>query len=125
MKKILTNLFFILFLALIFLNGCALLPGIAQRNDEVNRFVGKTESDLVRYYGQPIDVRYDVEGRKILTFELYWEETVEEPARLYTDSHGNVTSYQGAYTRTERHLEHRIFTIDRKGKVIKGKWKLH
>ena len=105
-------------MTLLFLNGCAILPGIALKNDEVNRFVGKTESDLIRHYGQPVDVRYDVEGRKILVFEWTYEESIDEPAHLYTDSNGHVTSYQGAYTRTERGLERRIFTIDRKGKVI-------
>jgi len=123
MKRILRNPYLYLLLALIFLNGCAMLPGIAERNNEVNKFIGKTELDLVRHYGQPIDVRYDVEGRKIFTFEWRYEETINEPARLYTDSNRHVTKYQGAYTKTERHLERRIYTIDRNGKVIKGRWK--
>ena len=113
----------VLSLAILVLNGCAMLPGIATRNDEVNRFVGKFESDLIRKYGQPVDVRSHGEGGKTLVFEWEYEETIEEPARAYTDSRGRLTSYQGAYTRTENHLERRIFTLDGNGKVIEGTWK--
>jgi hypothetical protein len=108
---------------LLILNGCAMLPGIATRNDEVNRFIGKSEADLIREYGQPVDVRSNGEGGKTLVSEWNYEETIEEPARAYTDSRGRLTSYQGAYTRTEHHVERRIFTLDRNGTVIKGTWK--
>ena len=110
-------------LTLLIFNGCAMLPGIATRNDEVNRFIGKSESDLIRKYGQPVEVRSIDEGGKTLVFEWRYEETIQEPARAYTDSRGHLTSYQGAYTRTEHHLERRIFTLDGKGIIIKGKWK--
>ena len=110
-------------LTLLILNGCSMLPGIATRNDEVNRFVGKTEVDLIRKYGQPVDVRSIDEGGKTLVFEWRYEETIEEPARVYTDGSGHMTSATGAYTRIEHHLERRIFTLDAKGKVIQGKWK--
>lgn len=110
-------------LTLLILNGCALLPGIAIKNDEVNRFVGKTEVDLIQKYGQPVDVRSLDEGGKTLVFEWRYEETIQEPARAYTNSRGRMTSYQGGYTRIENHLERRVFTTDRNGTVIKGQWK--
>jgi len=113
----------VLSLTLLILNGCALLPGISTRNNEANRFVGKTEADLIQKYGQPVDVRSLDEGGKTLVFEWKYKETIQEPARAYTDSRGHLTSYQGAYTRTENHLERRIFTTDRNGTVIKGQWK--
>ncbi len=113
----------ILSLTLLILNGCALLPGIATRNDEVNRFVGKTEIDLIRKYGQAVEVRSTDEGGKTLVFEWRSEETIQEPARVYTDGHGRVTSANGAYKRTEHHLERRTFTLDGNGMIINGKWK--
>ena len=113
----------VLSLAILVLNGCAMLPGIATRNDEVDRFIGKSESDLIGKYGQPVDIQSHGEGGKTLVFEWRYDETIQEPARVYTDSHGRVTSANGAYKRTEHHLERRIFTLDGNGIIINGKWK--
>ncbi len=113
----------VLSLAILVLNGCAMLPGNATRNDEVNRFKGKSESDLIGKYGQPVDVQAHGKGGKMLVFEWRYDETIQEPARVYTDSRGRVTSATGGYERTEHHLERRIFTLDRNGIIIDGKWK--
>lgn len=115
------NLTIGLSLALLMLNGCAILPGYSMRNKEVNRFLGRTEHDLIRKYGRPATVQPDGKGGKTLVFELNWEETIQEPARASTDSSGRL-NYQGTYTRTEYHSEERIFVLDEKGKVIQAKW---
>jgi len=106
-----------------FLYGCSILPGYATRNEEVNQFIGKTEIDLRNYYGYPKKSYFNKKGNKVLVFEWNWQTTAHEPARLYTDENGRITSYEGAYDYEEYHREQRIFILDKKGNVIEAKWK--
>ncbi len=106
-------------LAAFLLCGC----GISYRNAEVNRFVGQDESMLFKQYGKPWSVANDSKGRKVLTFEVRWQEQVQVEGTSWTDSSG-ITRYNPPTTRTEQHVEHRIFTIDASGKVIKTSWKM-
>lgn len=73
------------------LSSC-FLPGISYRNQEVERFIGRSESELIKYFGTPRAVEYDSEGRKILVFEWTTKETVQEEGRSRTDSsQGSLT----------------------------------
>ena len=98
------------------------LPGVADRNQEVERFIGRPASELIRHYGQPYAVKYDSQGRKILVFVWTTEYTEQEEGRIWTDSFG-VTHYTQPTSNTVTNREQRSFTIDKDGKVIKGKWR--
>ncbi|MDY0296908.1 MAG: hypothetical protein RB296_06275 [Acidobacteriota bacterium] len=97
--------------------------GISYRNREVKRFIGRSQADLYAEYGRPWSVATDSKGQKVLTFEIRWTEDVRTEGESWTDSSG-VTHHNPPSVRRETHVEHRIFTIDPNGRVIKARWRL-
>ncbi|MBC7348805.1 MAG: hypothetical protein H5U05_02400 [Candidatus Aminicenantes bacterium] len=104
-------------------SGC-FLPGVSYRNQEVKRFIGRTEAELIQYYGQPSAVEYDSQGRKVLVFEWTTEHESQTEGTAWTDSSG-VTHYNPPRTVKSTTIEQRKFTIDKDGKVIKAKWRFY
>jgi hypothetical protein len=96
--------------------------GISYHTQEVNRFIGQNETLLRSNYGNPWSVIYDSQGRKVLAFEQGFTRQVQTEGTSYTDSSGTV-HYNPPSTRTERYVVHRIFTLDKDGKVVKAPWK--
>jgi hypothetical protein len=117
------GLLFIIIGLILLLSAC-ILPGVSYRNQEVKRFIGRTEADLIQYYGQAKAIEYDSEGRKVLVFEWTTENTVQEEGTSWTDASG-VTHYNPPRTSKTTTIEQRKFTIDKNGKVIKAKWRFY
>ncbi|HEK85207.1 MAG: hypothetical protein ACPLZD_09195 [Candidatus Saccharicenans sp.] len=107
-----------------FWQTACLLPGVSYRNQEVKRFIGRSEADLIAYYGEPRAVEYDSEGRKVLVFEWTTENEIQQEGTAWTDSSG-VTHYNPPRTTKTTTVEQRKFTIDKNGKVIKAKWRFY
>jgi len=105
-------------LVILLLSSC----GVSYGTREVNRFIGQNETLLRSNYGNPWSVTYDSKGRKVLTFEQWFTRQVQTEGTSYTDSSGTV-HYNPPSTRTERYVVHRIFTLDKDGKVVKASWK--
>ena len=112
------KLFFGFLLVNLLLSGC----GVAYRNKSVSRFVGLSESDLYKYYGDPWDVKTDSNGNKVLTFEIRWTDTTSEEGRSWKDSSG-VIHYQPPAVRNVEYVEHHIFTVGKDGRVLKASWR--
>jgi len=117
------GLLFIIIGLILLLSAC-ILPGVSYRNQEVKRFIGRTEADLIQYYGQATAIEYDSEGRKVLVFEWTTENTVQEEGTSWTDASG-ITHYNPPRTSKTTTIEQRKFTIDKNGKVIKAKWRFY
>ncbi|BCW92313.1 MAG: hypothetical protein KatS3mg007_0207 [Thermoanaerobaculum sp.] len=100
------------------------LPGVSYRNQEVKRFIGRTEADLVAYYGQPKAVEYDAQGRKVLVFEWTTQTPIQHEGTSWTDASG-VTHYNPPETKIMTTVEQRRFTLDANGKVIKASWRVY
>lgn len=117
------GLLFIIIGLILLLSAC-ILPGVSYRNQEVKRFIGRTEADLIEYYGPPKAIEYDSEGRKVLVFEWEVEREIQEEGTVWTDASG-VTHYNPPRTSKTTTIEQRKFTIDKNGKVIKAKWRFY
>ncbi|MBC7363684.1 MAG: hypothetical protein H5U07_03955 [Candidatus Aminicenantes bacterium] len=117
------GLVWLIVLMIFWQSGC-LLSGISYRNQEVKRFIGRTEAELIQYYGEPRAVEYDSQGRKVLVFEWTTEYETQTEGTAWTDSSG-VTHYNPPKTVKHTTIEQRKFTIDKNGKVIKAKWRFY
>jgi hypothetical protein len=117
------SLIWLICLLVFWQSGC-FLPGVSYRNQEVKRFIGRTEAELIQYYGQPQAVEYDSQGRKVLVFEWTTERESQYEGTAWTDSSG-ITHYNPPHTSKTTTIEQRKFTIDKDGKVIKAKWRFY
>ena len=116
----LAGLIWLIVLVIFWQSGC----GVAYRNQEVKRFIGRTEAELIQYYGQPRAIEYDSKGRKVLVFEWTTESETQTEGTAWTDSSG-VTHYNPPRTVKHTTIEQRKFTIDKNGKVINAKWRFY
>lgn len=123
-RKIFLGWLVLIVVPLISMQMACLLSGVSYRNQEVKRFIGRTEADLIAYYGEPKAVEYDSEGRKVLIFEWTVENEIQHEGTAWTDSSG-VTHYNPPTTSKTTTIEQRRFTIDKNGKVIKAKWRFY